>query len=121
MQLGGSHHVNGELTIGENIGDLGGLSIALKAYRIALGTPLAEAPVVDGLTGVQRVLLGWAQVWQAKGRDEEIIRRLAMDPHSPNEFRCNGVVRNVDEFYEAFDVQPGDALYLAPEERVRIW
>jgi len=120
-QLGGSHHVNGELTIGENIGDLGGLSIALKAYRIALGTPLSEAPVIDGLTGVQRVLLGWAQVWQAKGRDEEIVRRLAMDPHSPNEFRCNGVVRNVDEFYEAFDVRPGDALYLPPQERVRIW
>ena len=70
--------------------------------------------MIDGLTGVQRVLLGWAQVWQAKGRDEEIVRRLAMDPHSPNEFRCNGVVRNVDEFYEAFDVRPGDALYLPP-------
>ena len=121
VQLGGSHHVNGELTIGENIGDLGGLSIALRAYRIALGRPLDEAPVIDGLTGVQRVLLGWAQVWQAKGRDEEIVRRLAMDPHSPNEFRCNGVVRNVDEFYTAYDVQPGDALYLAPQERVRIW
>ncbi|WP_456825619.1 M13 family metallopeptidase [Cellulomonas sp. P5_E12] len=121
VQLGGSHHVNGELTIGENIGDLGGLSIALQAYRIALGRPLDEAPVIDGLTGVQRVLLGWAQVWQAKGRDEEIIRRLAMDPHSPNEFRCNGVVRNVDEFYAAYDVQPGDALYLPPQERVRIW
>jgi putative endopeptidase len=120
-QLGGSHHVNGELTIGENIGDLGGLSIALQAYRIALGTPLDQAPVIDGLTGVQRVLLGWAQVWQAKGRDEEIIRRLAMDPHSPNEFRCNGVVRNLDEFYAAYDVQPGDALYLDPQERVRIW
>ena len=100
MQLGGSHHVNGELTIGENIGDLGGLSIALQAYRIALGAPARRGPVIDGLTGVQRVLLGWAQVWQAKGRDEEIIRRLAMDPHSPNEFRCNGVVRNVDEFYD---------------------
>ncbi|MEZ0449146.1 M13 family metallopeptidase [Cellulomonas sp. ICMP 17802] len=120
-QLGGSHHVNGELTIGENIGDLGGLSIALKAYRIALGRPLEEAPVIDGLTGVQRVLLGWAQVWQSKGRDEEVVRRLATDPHSPNEFRCNGVVRNVDEFYAAYDVQPGDALYLAPEDRVRIW
>ena len=120
-QLDGSHKVNGALTIGENIGDLGGLSIALKAYRIALGTPLDQAPVVDGLTGVQRVLLGWGQVWQAKGRDEEVIRRIATDPHSPNEFRCNGVVRNVDEFYEAFDVQPGDALYLDPAERVRIW
>jgi len=120
-QLDGSHKVNGALTIGENIGDLGGLSIALKAYRIALGTPLDEAPVIDGLTGVQRVLLGWGQVWQSKGRDEEVIRRIATDPHSPNEFRCNGVVRNVDEFYEAFDVQPGDALYLDPAERVRIW
>ncbi|WP_029289462.1 M13 family metallopeptidase [Cellulomonas sp. HZM] len=120
-QLDGSHHVNGALTIGENIGDLGGLSIALTAYRIALGTPLEDAPVIDGLTGVQRVMLGWAQVWQSKGRDEEVVRRLATDPHSPNEFRCNGVVRNVDAFYDAYDVQPGDALYLAPEDRVRIW
>jgi putative endopeptidase len=120
-QLDDSHRVNGALTVGENIGDLGGLSIGLKAYRIALGRPLGEAPVVDGLTGVQRVLLGWAQVWQSKGRDEEMIRRLATDPHSPNEFRCNGIVRNLDEFHEAYDVQPGDALYLAPEERVRIW
>ncbi|MFI2752829.1 M13 family metallopeptidase [Cellulomonas sp. P22] len=120
-QLDGSHHVNGALTIGENIGDLGGLSIALKAYRIALGRPLDEAPVIDGKTGVQRVLLGYAQAWQGKYRDEEAIRRIATDPHSPDEFRCNGVVRNVDEFYDAFDVQPEDALYLAPEERVRIW
>lgn len=121
VQLGGSHHVNGALTIGENIGDLGGLSIALLAYEIALGAPLDQAPVIDGLTGVQRVLLGWAQVWQAKGRDEEVVRRLATDPHSPNEFRCNGVVRNIDAFYDAFEVTPTDALYLAPEERVRIW
>jgi putative endopeptidase len=113
--------VNGSLTIGENIGDLGGLSIALKAYRIALGGSLDDAPVVDGLTGTQRVFLGWAQVWQAKGRDAEILRRLATDPHSPNEFRCNGVVRNVDEFYTAFDVAPEDALYLPAAERVRIW
>lgn len=113
--------VNGALTIGENIGDLGGLSIALKAYRIALGRPLSEAPVIDGLTGIERVFLGWAQVWQSKGRDEEVVRRLATDPHSPNEFRCNGVVRNVDEFYEAYGVTESDALYLAPEERVRIW
>ncbi|WP_448061206.1 M13 family metallopeptidase [Cellulomonas hominis] len=120
-QLHGSHHVNGALTIGENIGDLGGLSIALTAYRIALGHPLDEAPVIDGRTGVERVFLGWAQVWRAKGRDEEVIRRLATDPHSPDEIRCNGVVRNVEEFYTAFDVQPGDALYLPPEERVHIW
>lgn len=121
QQLDGGQKVNGGLTIGENIGDLGGLSIALDAYRIALGTSLDEAPVIDGFTGVQRVFLGWAQVWQSKGRDEEVIRRLATDPHSPNEFRCNGVVRNVDEFYAAFDVQPGDALYLDPAERVSIW
>ncbi len=120
-QLDGSHHVNGALTIGENIGDLGGLSIALRAYRIALGAPLDEAPVIDGLTGVQRVFLGWAQSWQSKGRDEEVIRRLATDPHSPDEFRCNGVVRNIDEFYAAYDLKPGDALYLEPEDRVRIW
>jgi putative endopeptidase len=120
-QLDGSHHVNGALTIGENIGDLGGLSIALKAYRIALGAPLPQAPEIDGYTGVQRVLLGWAQVWQAKGRDEEIIRRLAVDPHSPDEVRCNAVVRNIDEFADAFGLVPGDGLYLAPEERVRIW
>lgn len=121
VQLAGSHRVNGALTIGENIGDLGGLSIALKAYRIALGRPLAEAPVIDGLTGVQRVLIGWAQAWRGKVRDEELIRRMATDPHSPNEFRCNGVVRNLPEFHEAFDVQPGDALYLDPQQRVRIW
>ncbi|WP_250443742.1 M13 family metallopeptidase [Actinotalea sp. C106] len=120
-QLADGEKVNGALTIGENIGDLGGLSIALKAYRIALGRPLDQAPVVDGLTGVERVLLGWAQVWQSKGRDEEVRRRLATDPHSPNEFRCNGVLRNLDEFHEAYGVEPGDALYLAPEERVRIW
>lgn len=125
-QLDGSHHVNGALTIGENIGDLGGLSIALKAYRIALrrsgqATDLADAPVIDGMTAAQRVFLGWAQVWRAKGRDEEIIRRLAVDPHSPDEVRCNAVVRNVDDFYAAFDVTPGDDLYLAPESRVRIW
>ena len=120
-QLGGSHHVNGELTIGENIGDLGGLSIAVRAYEIALGRPLDEAPVLDGYTGLQRLFMGWAHSWRTKGRDEEVIRRLATDPHSPDEFRCNGVVRNVEEFYEAFDVQPDDALWLDPDQRVRIW
>jgi putative endopeptidase len=120
-QLTTEHHVNGALTIGENIGDLGGLSIAITAYRIALGTSLDDAPVVDGFTGLQRVLLGWAQVWQSKGRDEEVVRRLATDPHAPNEFRCNGVLRNIDEFYTAYDVVPGDGLYLDPVERVRIW
>ncbi len=122
VQLGADGmHVNGALTIGENIGDLGGLSIAIKAYRIALGGSLDDAPVVDGLSGLERVFLGWAQVWQAKARDEETMRRLATDPHSPNEFRCNAVVRNVDEFHETYGVKEGDELWLAPEERVRIW
>lgn len=111
--------VNGSFTIGENIGDLGGLSIALKAYEIALdGKP---APVIDGLTGLQRVFFGWAQVWRTKVRDEEASRRLAVDPHSPPEFRCNGVIRNIDAFYDAFGVDEGDRLYLDPSERVRIW
>jgi putative endopeptidase len=112
-------HVNGALTIGENIGDLGGLTIAYKAYEIALDGQ--EPPKIDGLTGPQRFFLGWAQVWRIKHREAELMRRLATDPHSPGEFRCNGVVRNLDEFYEAFDVKPGDKLYLPPEERVRIW
>ena len=119
-QLDGSHHVNGALTIGENIGDLGGLAIALKAYQLALGGPVEDAPVLDGLTAAQRVFVGWAQSWRTKARDEEMIRRLATDPHSPDEFRCNGVARNLDAFHEAFGVRPGDGLYLAPEERVSI-
>lgn len=113
------HHVNGEFTIGENIGDLGGLSIAIAAYKIA--TEGTEPPVIDGLTGLQRVFFGWAQVWRTKAREAEAIRRLAVDPHSPPEFRCNGVVRNLDTFHEQFDVKPGDALYLDPEKRVKIW
>ena len=117
--LDDGHHVNGAFTVGENIGDLGGLSIALLAYQLSLGG--AEAPVVDGLTGVQRVFFGWAQVWRTKSRDAEAIRRLATDPHSPPEFRCNGVIRNIDAYYEAFDVDPADELYLAPERRVHIW
>jgi putative endopeptidase len=113
------HHVNGAFTVGENIGDLGGLSIALLAYQLSLdGRP---APVIDGLTGVQRVFYGWAQVWRTKSREAEVIRRLAVDPHSPPEFRCNGVIRNVDAFYDAFDVAEDDALYLEPRSRVRIW
>ncbi len=114
-----SHHVNGAFTVGENIGDLGGLSIALLAYELSLDGK--EAPVIDGLTGVQRVLFGWAQVWRTKSRDAEAIRRLATDPHSPPEFRCNGVIRNLDSFHEAFAVTPDDELYLDPERRVRIW
>lgn len=117
--LSDEHTVNGEFTIGENIGDLGGLSIALQAYRISLNGD--EPPVIDGLTGLQRVFFGWAQVWRTKTRPEEAVRRLAVDPHSPPEFRCNAVVRNIDAFHEAFEVKPEDALYLAPEERVKIW
>lgn len=117
--LADEHTVNGEFTIGENIGDLGGLSIALEAYRISLNGQ--EPPVIDGLTGLQRVFFGWAQVWRTKTRPEEAVRRLAVDPHSPPEFRCNAVVRNIDAFHEAFEVKPEDALYLAPEERVKIW
>ena len=117
--LADGHHVNGAFTVGENIGDLGGLSIALLAYRLSLGG--ADGPVIDGMTGVQRVFYGWAQVWRAKSRDAEAIRRLAIDPHSPPEFRCNGVIRNIDAFYETFDVSPDDALYLEPQRRVRIW
>jgi putative endopeptidase len=118
-QLDSGHHVNGAFTVGENIGDLGGLSIALLAYQLSLnGRP---APVIDGLTGVQRVFFGWAHVWRTKSRDAEAIRRLAVDPHSPPEFRCNGVIRNVDAFYDAFGVAEGDASFLDPQSRVRIW
>ncbi|WP_395727751.1 M13 family metallopeptidase [Nakamurella sp.] len=113
------HHVNGALTIGENIGDVGGLGIAYQAWRIALGG--AEPPVIDGLTGAQRFFLSWATVWRLKMREAEQIRMLAIDPHSPAEFRCNQVVRNLDGFHDAFAVQPTDALWLDPADRVRIW
>ena len=112
-------HVNGALTIGENIGDLGGLGIAWKAYGVSLRGE--EAPVIDGLTGAQRFFMSWARAWLQKIRDEEVIRMLAIDPHSPNEFRCNQIVRNLDEFYDAFDVGASDALWLEPAARVRIW
>jgi putative endopeptidase len=118
-QLPDDARVNGALTVGENIGDLGGLGIALKAYDIALaGEP---APVIDKLTGIQRVFLGFAQIWQAKSRDAEALRLLAIDPHSPSEFRCNGTVRNIDVFYTAFNVTAEHELYLPPAERVQIW
>jgi putative endopeptidase len=112
-------HVNGALTIGENIGDLGGLGIAWKAYLLSLDGQ--EPPVIDGLTGAERFFLAWAQAWQDKSRPEEVQRRLAIDPHSPDEFRCNQIVRNIDEFYNAFDVKDGDALWLDPSARVTIW
>ena len=119
--LDDQHTVNGALTIGENIGDLGGLGIALKAYKARTAQDGGEAPVIDGYTGVQRVFLSWATVWRGKNRLQEAIRRLAIDPHSPAEFRCNTTAGHMDEFYEAFDVREGDAMYLAPEQRVTIW
>ncbi|WP_417555191.1 M13 family metallopeptidase [Microbacterium sp.] len=117
--LPAENHVNGALTIGENIGDLGGLGIALKAYELSLGG--ADAPEIDGFTGIQRLLLSWAQVWQQKSREAETIRLLTIDPHSPNEFRCNQIVSNIDAFYDAFGVDEGDALHLPKEQRVTIW
>lgn len=129
-------HVNGALTIGENIGDLGGVNIALKAYAFALdkaagrpedGSPeaieasLATAPVMDGFTGLQRFFLSYASIWRSKNRDELAEQFLQIDPHSPAECRTNGIVRNVDLFYKAFDVHEGDVMWLAPEARVAIW
>jgi putative endopeptidase len=112
-------HVNGELTLGENIADLGGLTLALDAYRASLhGQP---APVLNGLTGEQRVFLGWAQAWRGKLRDDTIRRMVVSDPHSPRMFRVNGPVRNIDAWYELFGVKPSEKLYVAPEQRVRIW
>jgi putative endopeptidase len=111
--------INGELTLGENIGDLGGLSVAYAAYRLSLDGK--EAPVIDGLTGDQRFFLGWGQIWRRLYRDPELRKRLIVDPHSPSQYRVNGIVRNMDAFYEAFGIRPGDPLYLAPEDRVRIW
>ncbi|MFP1603758.1 peptidase M13 [Microbacterium esteraromaticum] len=119
LGLDDEHKVNGALTIGENIGDLGGLGIALKAYELSLQG--GEDVVIDGYTGVQRLLLSWAQVWQQKSRDAETIRLLTIDPHSPNEFRCNQILSNVDAFYTAFEVSEGDALYLPEQQRVTIW
>jgi len=111
--------VQGGLTMGENIGDNGGLSLGLDAYRTSLkGQP---APVIDGLTGDQRVFLGWAQVWREKSRDEALRQQVVTDPHSPAYYRVNGTIRNVPGWYTAWDVQPSDKLYVAPEQRVKIW
>jgi putative endopeptidase len=112
------HKINGALTVGENIGDLGGLTIGYKAYRIATGD--SEPPVIDGLTGAQRFFMGWAQVWKGKARPEEALRLLAVDPHSPAEHRAN-VCRNLHEFHEAFGVTASDGMWLPEEERVRIF
>ena len=111
--------INGDLTLGENIGDLSGLAVAYRAYLISLNGK--EAPVIDGFTGPQRFFLGWAQVWRRKYRDDELRTRLITDSHSPSEYRCNGVVTNMAEFYDAFGVKPGDRLYREPTERVKIW
>ena len=129
-------HVNGALTIGENIGDLSGVNIALKAYAFALDeaagrekngsmesieASLAEAPEIDGFTGLQRFFLSYASIWRTKNRDELAEQYLQIDPHSPAECRTNGIARNVDLFYKAFDVKPEDGMWLDPDQRVRIW
>ncbi|UCE03502.1 MAG: peptidase M13 [Candidatus Latescibacterota bacterium] len=111
--------VNGELTLGENIGDLTGVYIGYLAYKMSLDG--REAPVIDGLTGDQRFFIGYAQIWRAKGRDEYLRRLVLTNPHSPSMFRANGPLRNFAPFYEAFDVEEGDSMYLPPDERVQIW
>jgi predicted metalloendopeptidase len=111
--------VNGALTVGENIGDLGGLSIAHRAWRLSLGdTPPAT---IDNLTGDQRFFMGWAQIWRAKAREDYLRQQVLADPHAWAEFRVNGPVANIDAFYRAFNVRPGDRLYRAPADRVSIW
>ena len=111
--------VNGDLTMGENIADLGGLTLALDAYRASLqGKP---APVLDGYTGEQRVMLGWAQAWRGKVTDDFVRKQVVSDPHSPRQYRVMGPARNIDSWYEAFKVQPGDKMYVAPDARARIW
>jgi putative endopeptidase len=112
-------HVKGDQTMGENIADLGGLTLALDAYHASLGGK--PAPVIDGLTGDQRVFLGWAQVWRTKVRDDRAKDMAVSDVHSPAKFRVDGPLRNVDAWYNAFDIKPGDPLYVPPEQRVRIW
>jgi putative endopeptidase len=112
-------HVNGDLTMGENIGDMGGLSLALDAYHASLhGQP---APVIDAFTGDQRVFLSWAQVWRQKQRDDALRQQVVVDPHSPARYRVNGTIRNINGWYRAFAIKPGDTLYIAPEDRVHIW
>jgi len=113
------HNVNGKLTLGENIGDLAGLTIAYKAYLLSLNGK--EPPVLDGFTGWQRFFMSWAAGWRQVIRGEEAIRRLATDPHSPNEFRTNAIARNLTPFHEAFGVKEGDTMWLDPAERVSIW
>lgn len=111
--------VNGDLTLGENIGDLGGLTVAFRSYLLSLNGQ--ESQVIDGFTGEQRVFIGWSQVWRRKYRDEALRNRLMTDPHSPGQYRAFGTPRNIEAFYKAFDVKEGDKMYLKPEDRVKIW
>jgi putative endopeptidase len=112
-------HINGALALGENIGDLGGMTVALKAYQLSLNGK--EAPVLDGFSGEQRFFLSWAQVWRSQYREEALKRQLSTGPHSPAHYRVIGVLPNIPEFYTAFDIKEGDAMYIAPEQRVKIW
>jgi len=112
-------HVNGELTMGENIADLGGLTLGLDAYHASLhGKP---APVIDGLTGDQRFYLGFAQAYREKNRDERLLQSLVTNPHSPGRFRAIGAAINADGFHEAFGTKPGDGMWKAPADRIRLW
>jgi putative endopeptidase len=112
-------HVNGELTLGENIGDLTGVVISHRAYELALnGQP---APVIDGLSGDERFFLAWAQQWRVKYRDDALRQQVLTNPHAPDMFRVNGPLRNIQEFYATFNVKEGDKMFLAPGERTKIW
>jgi putative endopeptidase len=111
--------VKGALTMGENIGDLGGLQMAYTAYHLSLGGK--DAPVIDNLTGDQRFFMAYAQAWKEMLRDDWVRQQVLTDPHSPGQYRANGVVRNVDAWYDAFGVKEGDKLYLPPAQRVHIW
>ena len=112
-------HINGNLTLGENIADLGGLLVAMDAYHASLGGK--PAPIIDGLTGDQRLFLGYAQSWRGKARDDALRAQMASDPHSPRKFRVIGATRNVDSWYQSFDVTAGQKYFLKPEDRVRVW
>ncbi|PQZ89008.1 peptidase M13 [Arthrobacter sp. MYb227] len=116
------HHVNGKLTLGENIGDLGGLGIAYTAYKLDLAAKgIENDEIIDGLTGDQRFFYSWAECWRTLMRPETMVNRITTDPHSPGEFRCNQVPKNMDAFHEAFGTKPGDGMWMAPEDRVKIW
>jgi endothelin-converting enzyme/putative endopeptidase len=112
-------HINGRLTLGENIGDLSGLAVAYRAYHMSLNGK--EPRVIDGFTGDQRFFLGWAQVWRTKMRDEAMRQQLLTNPHSPGMYRAFVPLTNIEAFYRAFDVKPGDGMYRPPEQRVKIW